>query len=161
MRLRHPVLFVRVHLFERKKNVGSRSTVVLEASTWGGGGGSGIILHTQTKHTHTHTRKQTHTHIHTHTHTQPQIRAHTRTHTHTHIIQTVQRVAKKNELRQRLVRLHSYGMATISRLLKMIGLFCRTSSLLLVSFAKETYNFQEPTSHSHPIVTLLRSSRTH
>ena len=43
----------------------------------------------------------------------------------------------------------------------MIGLFCRIWSLLLVSFAKETSKFQEPTSHSHPIVTLLRSSRTH
>ena len=45
-----------------------------------------------------------------------------------------------------------YGVATISRLLKNIGLFCRISSLLQVSFAKETYNFKEPTSRSHPIV---------
>ena len=36
-------------------------------------------------------------------------------------------------------------MATISRLLKNIGLFCRMSSLLWGSFAKETYNFKEPT----------------
>jgi len=44
-----------------------------------------------------------------------------------------------------------YGVATISRLLKIVGLFCRISSLLWVSFAKETYNFTEPTKCSHPI----------
>jgi len=44
-----------------------------------------------------------------------------------------------------------YGAATISRLLKIIGLFCRISCLLQGSFAKETYNFEEPTNHSHPI----------
>jgi len=32
-----------------------------------------------------------------------------------------------------------YGVATISRLLKVICLFCRISSLLQGSFAKETY----------------------
>jgi len=44
-----------------------------------------------------------------------------------------------------------YGVAMISRLLKITGLFCRISSLVFVSFAKETYNFKEPTSRSHPI----------
>jgi len=44
-----------------------------------------------------------------------------------------------------------YGVATIRRLLRIIGLFCRISSLLLGSDAKETYNFKEPTSRSHPI----------
>ena len=44
-----------------------------------------------------------------------------------------------------------YGVASISRLLKIIGLFCRISSLLWGSFARETFNFQEPTNHSHPI----------
>jgi len=39
----------------------------------------------------------------------------------------------------------SYGVATISRLLKIVDLFCRISSLLQVSFAKETYNLKEPT----------------
>jgi len=48
-----------------------------------------------------------------------------------------------------------YGVATISRLLKIIGLFCRISFLLSGSFAKETYNFKEPTSHSHPISFVL------
>ena len=44
-----------------------------------------------------------------------------------------------------------YGVATISRLLKIIGLFCRISSLLQGSFAKETYNLKESTIRSHPI----------
>jgi len=46
-----------------------------------------------------------------------------------------------------------YGVATISRLLKIIGLFCRILSLLYGSFAKETYNIKEPTNLSHPIHT--------
>ena len=44
-----------------------------------------------------------------------------------------------------------YWVATISRLLEKKGLFCRISSALLGSFAKETYNFKEPTNCSHPI----------
>jgi len=44
-----------------------------------------------------------------------------------------------------------YGVATISRLLQIRGLFCRISSLLYGSFAKETYNFKEPMNRSHPI----------
>ena len=43
-----------------------------------------------------------------------------------------------------------YGVATISRLLKITGLFCRIQSLLQGSFAKETCNFKEPTNRSHP-----------
>jgi len=46
----------------------------------------------------------------------------------------------------------AYGVATISRLLKITVLFCRVLSLLQGSFAKETYNFKEPTSRSYPIV---------
>ena len=48
-----------------------------------------------------------------------------------------------------------YGVATISRLLKIIGLFCRISSLWYVSFAKETYNFKELTNRSHPTVSCV------
>jgi len=47
-------------------------------------------------------------------------------------------------------------VATISRLLKIVGLFCRIQSLLQGSFAKETYNFKEPTSRSHPIPMCMR-----
>ena len=40
----------------------------------------------------------------------------------------------------------------ISRLLKIKGLLCRISSLLCGSFAKETYNFKEPTSRSNHLL---------
>jgi len=43
------------------------------------------------------------------------------------------------------------GVATISSFLKFIGLFCRISSLLEGSLAKETYNFKEPTHGDRPI----------
>ena len=49
-----------------------------------------------------------------------------------------------------LAHLH-YGVATVGRLLKIIVRFCRILSLLKGSFAKETYNFEEPTNRSHPI----------
>jgi len=44
-----------------------------------------------------------------------------------------------------------YGVATMSRLLKILRLFCRISSVSWESFAKKTYNFKEPTNRSHPI----------
>jgi len=47
---------------------------------------------------------------------------------------------------------NAYGVATISRLLKITGFFCRISSFSKGSFAKETYNFKEPTNRSHPIL---------
>jgi len=60
------------------------------------------------------------------------------------------------------MRILTYGVATMSGLLKMICLFCRISSLLQGSFAKktsllkgsfekETYNFKKPTDRSHHI----------
>jgi len=45
---------------------------------------------------------------------------------------------------------HDYGVAMISRLLKIIGFFRRISSLSYRSSAKETYNFKEPTTCRHP-----------
>jgi len=50
--------------------------------------------------------------------------------------------------------LKSYGVATISRLLKMIGLFCKRALQKRLRFSKETYNFKEPTNRSHPILTV-------
>ena len=46
---------------------------------------------------------------------------------------------------------YTYVVASMRRLLKTIGLYCRLSSILQDSFAKETYNFKEPTNQSHPI----------
>jgi len=45
----------------------------------------------------------------------------------------------------------SYGVATVSRLLKIIGLFCKRALSKRGYSAKETYDFKEPTSRSHPI----------
>ena len=50
---------------------------------------------------------------------------------------------------------HRDGVATIRRLLKMIGLFCRIQSFLYGSFAKETFIFKEPTNWSHPILSVM------
>ena len=44
-----------------------------------------------------------------------------------------------------------YGLATISRLLKIIGLFCKRALLSRRYSAKETYNFKELTYHGHSI----------
>ena len=54
------------------------------------------------------------------------------------------------------VYLYVCGVAMISKLLKNIGLFCRISSLLKGSFAKETYVFREPTNRSHLILRMCK-----
>jgi len=48
-------------------------------------------------------------------------------------------------------RIRQYGVATISRLLKITGLVCERALLKRQYSAKETYNFEEPTDRSHPI----------
>jgi len=62
---------------------------------------------------------------------------------------------KKQKISYQLVLVLSkvflYGVATISRLLKIIGFVGEYRSLLWGSFAKETYNFKEPINRSHPI----------
>jgi len=52
-----------------------------------------------------------------------------------------------------------YGVATVSRNDKITGLFCRISSVLYGSFAKETYNFIDPINQSHPIYGCIRMYR--
>ena len=42
-------------------------------------------------------------------------------------------------------------MATISRLLQIIGFFCKRALYKRWDSAKETFNFEEPTNRSHPI----------
>jgi len=44
-----------------------------------------------------------------------------------------------------------YGVATISRLLKIIDHFCKRALQKRRYSAKEPYNFKEPTNRSHPI----------
>jgi len=50
--------------------------------------------------------------------------------------------------------IYQYGVATISSLLKIIGLFCKRALLKRRYSAIETYNFKEPTNRSHPIGSL-------
>jgi len=45
-----------------------------------------------------------------------------------------------------------YGVASISTLHKIIGLFCKRGLWKRWYSAKETYNLKEPTNRSHPIV---------
>ena len=47
---------------------------------------------------------------------------------------------------------HSYGVATLSRIDKMIGLFCKRALYKRRYSAKETCHFIDPTDRSHPIV---------
>jgi len=44
-----------------------------------------------------------------------------------------------------------YGVATIRRLLKIIGLGCKRALQKRLYSAKETCNFMEPTIRSHPV----------
>ena len=46
---------------------------------------------------------------------------------------------------------YTIGVATISTLLQMIGLFCKRALSKRRYSAKETYNFKESTHRSHPI----------
>ena len=53
-----------------------------------------------------------------------------------------------------------YGVATISRLLKIIGLLCKRAVWKRLSSAQETYHFNEPTNRSHSIVGFFVLTRT-
>ena len=51
-----------------------------------------------------------------------------------------------------------YGVATVGRIDKIIGLFCKRAPYKRLYSAKETYNFKEPTDRSHPICEMTHSS---
>jgi len=74
-----------------------------------------------------------------HTHIQTRIQ----THRHAH--------CKRPHEQEDAFSKESYGVATISRLLKTIGLFCKRALQKRLHSAQETYNFKEPTNRSHPI----------
>ena len=91
----------------------------------------------------------------------------THTNTHQYIVYSLEHIWNTYNRRSQVIACHmyllknacdrlSYGVATISTLIKIIGLFCRISSLLKGSFAKETYDFEEPTTHSHPIASCVK-----
>jgi len=69
------------------------------------------------------------------------------THTFAH---TLSHIHSNSHAQDSPKRLH-YEVATISRLPKNMGLFCKRALLKRQYSAKETYNFKEPTDRSHPI----------
>ena len=56
-----------------------------------------------------------------------------------------------NLFRFQNLQVDHYGVASTSRLLKIIGLFCKRALCKRGYSAKETYNFKEPTNRSHPM----------
>ena len=48
---------------------------------------------------------------------------------------------------------YEYGVATMSRLLKIIGLFCKRALYKRLYSAKEIHHFKGPTHRSHPILS--------
>jgi len=92
------------------------------------------------------------THEHESRHTYEHESRHTYEHESRHTYEHESRHTYEHESRHTC----EHGVSTISRLLKIIGLFCRISSLLYGSFAKETCNFKEPTNRSHPICRVTR-----
>jgi len=55
----------------------------------------------------------------------------------------------------------SYGVATISRLLQIIGLFCKWALHKRWYSVKEPYHFKEPTTRSHPIYGYIKQVISH
>jgi len=52
---------------------------------------------------------------------------------------------------------YTHGVATISRLLKIIGLFCKRALQKRPIFSKDTCNFKEPTNRSRPMWIYLHA----
>ena len=49
------------------------------------------------------------------------------------------------------IHISTYGVALVSRIDKITGLFCKRALSKRLYFAKETCNFIDPTNRSHPI----------
>jgi len=54
-----------------------------------------------------------------------------------------------------------YGVATISRMLKNIGLFCKRALQKRPVLCKETCIFKHPTNRSHPIAVQISLTKSH
>jgi len=55
------------------------------------------------------------------------------------------------------MHIYMYGVATIRRIPKITGLYCKRTSQKRIYCAKETSNFEELTNHSHPIYKCVHS----
>jgi len=109
--------------------------------------------------------------IHTNTHTHTHIYTHTRTHTWRALFlcggkycQTLLNIRfwlQKGPTHIQTTfsndSFESYRVVTISRLLTIIGLFCKRALQKRLYSAKETNDFTEPTYRSHPIPLNIRS----
>jgi len=60
-----------------------------------------------------------------------------------------------------IFRKYALSVATISRLLKMIGLFCKRALWKRLYSVKETCNFKEPSNRSHPISVAKKRENCH
>jgi len=132
--------------------------------------------HTRTR---AHTRRPAHTHECALTHTSTHTLTYTHTHTHTYHYDLAANHVLKNMCMHMYVYIHTYtntnthafdvyfacihfedkndtghthGVATTSRLLKIVGLFCKRALQKRLYSAKETCNLNEPTNPSHTIV---------
>jgi len=77
---------------------------------------------------------------------------HINIHTYVWIYEHINLSSKCGFMRIRLwVHNNWYGVASISKLLKITGLFCKRALSKRLYSAKETYNLKEPTNRSHPI----------
>ena len=65
--------------------------------------------------------------------------------------QRVRELAGECVYASRYLFVFEYGVATTSRLLKIIGLFCKRALLKRQYSAKETCNFKKPTNRTHLI----------
>jgi len=119
----------------------------------------------------TNTHAHTYTHIHTYKHTHIPVEVfsgstnthtHTYTHIHTHKHTYIPVELSNNE--SAVVCLVRYGVASTSRLLEIIGLFCKRALSNGRYSAKETYNFKEPvvaSKNESAVVVLSGSTNTH
>jgi len=106
--------------------------------------------------THCNTLQHTATHCNTLQHTATH--CNTLQHTATHCYK---RAFVENDLRKAAFVESNKLKLDLSRLLKIIDLFCKTTIYKRLYSAKETYNFKEPTNRSHPIwiVYILRTTK--
>ena len=67
-----------------------------------------------------------------------------------HPVSIVLRVALVLSRRVQYTLYVYYGVALVSRIDKILGLFCKRTLLKKLYSAKETYNLIDPTNRSHP-----------
>ena len=84
------------------------------------------------------------------------------THTMSHVTHVTSHVIIQRVMTHKMWHVtdmtRSYGVATISRLLEMIGLFCKRALYKRPYSVKETYNYKEPTNRSHPTCIMRRKA---